>query len=90
MTMLYNISGYKVYFPLDISNEPIHVCVCRENSSKDTVKFWITRCGGVVLAHNRGSLSEKDINKLTEFILSVRLDITASWLNVFGHISYIC
>lgn len=83
MPSLFTVSGYKVYFWSNENNEPIHVHISQGKPSANGTKIWLTKDGGCILASNGSNISDKELNKLMEFISAQFFMICDEWKRFF-------
>ena len=92
MPKVFDLGPYTIYFWVGEGNplEPVHVHVTEGTPSPDDTKFWITRSGGAILAHNRGNISTKRLRAIQAIIESQHRLVTLKWQETFGQLSFYC
>ena len=83
MPSLFTAGNYKVFFWSSDGLEPIHVHVCKGVPSENATKFWITKNGGLILAHNKSHIPQSELNKLMELISAQFFFICTEWKRHF-------
>lgn len=83
MPSLFSVSGYKIYFWSNESNEPIHVHISKGKPSINGTKIWLTKNGGCILASNGSDIPTKELNELMEFISAQFFLICEEWKKFF-------
>ena len=64
------VIGYKIYFWSNENNEPIHVQISKGKLTQNSTKVWLTKAGGCILCNNKSRISNSDLNKLLNIIMS--------------------
>lgn len=72
------IDGYYLYFTAKCVVEAFHAHADKNRSQKSAAKFFI-RSDGSVLVTERGRLSQKTINKISEYIAINHQEMFALW-----------
>ncbi len=79
MPSIFEISGYKIYFWANESDEPIHVHVSKVKLLKNSTKVWLTKRGRCILANNNSKILSKDLNNILDVITSNYFFVIAQW-----------
>ena len=79
MPSIFEISGYKIYFWANESDEPIHVHVFKGKPLKNSTKVWLTKRGGCILANNNSKIPSKDLNNILDVITSNYFFVISQW-----------
>lgn len=87
---LFLYGKYIIYFWSNEGDEPIHVDVSIKKPSTNSIKFWITKNGKVVLANNKPKISNHEIAKISKSIASQTDYIIEQWKEYFGDVTYYC
>ena len=92
MPKVFNAGPYAVYFWIGEGDplEPVHVHVTVGTPAPDDTKFWITRSGGAILAHNKGDIPPHKLREVQALIQSQHRLIVTKWQSRFGQVSYFC
>lgn len=87
MPLVINIYGYVVYFWSGERTgsilESVHVHVAKKQSPNGT-KFWVTKSGRVVLAHNKSRIPDGTLRYIQAYLQSNVQTIIAKWVAHFG------
>ena len=79
---LFRILGYVLYFWSNEGQEPIHIHIGKGMPSHNDTKVWIEPL--VHLAHNKGKIPPKDLNRLLQFISLNKELIMEEWNHHFS------
>lgn len=92
MPQVFKIGSFWVYFWANENKplEPVHVHVAKGKPVANATKFWITKSGKALLAHNNSSLDAKTLNYLSRAIEANSRMVISKWLDFFGEITYYC
>jgi len=92
MPQLFRVGSYIVYFWANESEplEPLHVHIAEGRSKPDATKIWITQSGHCILSNNRSLIPGTFLRKIMQLIEANSEDIKASWISMFGQITYFC
>lgn len=92
MPQVFKIGSFWVYFWANENKplEPIYVHVAVGKPVANATKFWITRSGKAVLAHNNSGLDTKTLHYLSRAIEANSRIVVEKWLGFFGEITYYC
>ena len=88
MPTVFNRGGYKFYFWSKEINEGVHIHVAKGEPTENGTKFWLSKNGLVILAHNRGRIPHSDMGYIIETIYANMGLICAEWKARFGGIKY--
>lgn len=81
--VLQDFLGYAIYFWINEQSELPYVHVSKGNQNPNATKFWIRR-EGIELAHNRGRIPHKDLQKIKAYLLANQDSILAAWHRLFN------
>lgn len=87
---LFVYGKYIICFWFNEDDEPVHVHVSVKKQPKNSLKFWITKNGKVILANSKTNISNHEINKISNTIASQTEYIVEQWKEHFGEVSYYC
>ena len=92
MPRLFKVGQYIIFFWSNELDEPIHVHISIVNPAPNSTKIWITKNGGCIVAHNKGKIPQKDLNKLFEIIRDNFFLICNEWMKFFDtdNIKFYC
>ena len=92
MPKLFKIGEYSIFFWSDEDGEPIHVHIIKGNPSLGATKVWLTKSGGVMVAHNKGKIPQHELNQLLDIISTRYFIICNKWKEHFesDDIKYYC
>jgi uncharacterized protein (UPF0248 family) len=74
---LFKFGAYIIFFWSNEQGEPIHVHVSEGTPSANATKIWLTRSGGLMLAHNNSNIPQHRINQIID-ALSVKYFVVVS------------
>lgn len=80
---LLDFLGYSFFFWSNENAEPPHIHVCKGSPSASSTKFWITKTG-IELEHNKSKIDDKDLKKISRYILQNRSKILTAWFEYFS------
>jgi hypothetical protein len=82
---LYTIGKYVIFFWSNENNEPVHVHVAVKRMSQYSVKIWLTKDGGCVVAkQDKNIIHPSNLNTLLSAIRANHDEICEQWKNHFG------
>jgi hypothetical protein len=87
---LFRIGQYAIFFWSKENEEPVHVHIAIVDPSPNATKVWLTKKGGCIVAHNKSRISERDLNRLLEYIQSEFYVICNEWKDYFGYLKFHC
>ncbi len=92
MPQVFKIGSYWVYFWANENKplEPVHVHISKGKPTANATKFWITKTGKCLLAHNYSDYDNRTLNYLAKAIEANRDMVIEKWLSFFGEITYYC
>lgn len=77
-------SGYKIYFWSNETDEPIHFHIAKGNPSENDTKIWVLSNGSFMIAHNKGKIPQKDLNRIFSIMESYYFDFVNFWKSVLN------
>ncbi len=83
MPKLFRIGQYYIFFWSNENDEPIHVHISKTPSSNAT-KIWLAKNGGCIVAHNKGQISQKELNEALDIISTRYFFICSEWKKHFN------
>ena len=84
MPKVLSFGQYVLFFWVGENDEPVHVHVAVRRPAKGATKFWLTRNGGCVLAHNASHIPEDDLRDLAKLVKFNHRYICERWVEAFG------
>lgn len=91
MPLLWRVFGYTLYFWSNEIGEPIHFHIAKNSRKHNDTKFWIYSDGSIHLAHNKGRVKLKDIDKIMMACRNPDIvnRIYLEWKETFGTVKFI-
>ena len=85
----YKVAGYYLYFTSSCIVEPIHSHASDSKLTESgSAKIWVKENGDTIVA-SYGVVSQRDMNKIREFIKDNIDDIKKSWVDFAGYIEFL-
>ena len=84
MPQFVRTAGYKIYIWSNEKDEPIHFHATKGSPIEDDTKFWVLSNGSIMLAHNKGRISEKDLSKIMSVMQLYYFEFVDFWKTYFG------
>ena len=88
MPKVLGFGSYIIYFWSEENGEPIHVHVSVKRPEKNSTKLWVLRNGNTKLAYNRNGISERELNKIKEFIKDNSELVISTWRKHFNVVKH--
>ena len=77
------ISSYKIYFWSNEKDEPVHFHIAKGSPSENDTKIWLLSSGSFKVAHNKGKIPSKDLNRIFSVMEGYYFDFLNVWKTVF-------
>ena len=92
MPPVFKIGSYWVYFWANENKplEPVHVHVAKGKPVENATKFWLTKSGKCLLAHNHSGYDSKTLHYLVKAVEANSQLVIEKWHSFFGEITYFC
>jgi hypothetical protein len=72
-----------IFFWSGENDEPIHVHIAIVDPAPNATKIWLTKSGGLIVAHNKSQIPPKDLNRLLQIIRNDYNFICNEWKQHF-------